>query len=411
LKRSDTLIVLIAPNVSEQLGGEAMKALNIYRAIGQLHPNVIQITHVRNRTELKDRLKIASIHYVPDTIASILIWYSFIFRWALNAWFSYKAIRLAEKLVDTNFPEFEHVIFHQTEPNSALSPRCVSRTYKNVFGPVNGNIYYPQAFRSFESFSVTCRRLLHMPAASLHRLFLKKSKDVDLILCAGGARTQRSLEACGYRPEIITPSLDSGVSDRLLARPRIIHEGINRRVLHFGRLVFHKGTSLLIESLTKTIEPICLDIVGKGPELENCRKLVRALGLTERVRFLDWYVNIDELYASFPQYRALVLPSLEDANGLVVQEAMACGLPPICLDWGGPQLLIQHGVSGFLIEPSCKDEITASIAKHLVALCIDANLAERISKAARQAADEWQWSKVANGWLSQYEEAITRRAV
>ena len=228
----------------------------------------------------------------------------------------------------------------------------------------------------------------------------------DLILSAGGIRTKLSLLAAGCETSTIVEALDCGVSDRILDRDRIQHSGINYRFVHFGRLVFHKGTLLIIKSLTKTKHPICLDIIGRGPELERCQRLSEELGSDDRIRFLNWFENHSELLDSLRNYRGALLPSFEDANGIVVQEAMAMGLPTICLDWGGPQLLIQNKISGYLIEPRSEDYIVSKMAKVLDQLATDSNLAESISLEARKTAEGWRWSKTVASWLSLYSSRV-----
>ena len=395
--RNDSLLVFVAPNVSEQMGGEALKALHIFQEMSKIHANTIQITHARNRRELSGRLRIADTHYVEDSRVAIFLWRSVVFRWFLNPWFSVKAVRLAERLAAARGSKGHSVIIHQTEPNSPIMPRAVSKRHLNVFGPINGNIYYPAIFRGQESASARLRRLLHMPAARVHRLLFKGIRKATFILCAGGERTRRSLLACGCPPGILVDSLDCGIKDDLLDRPRITHEGENLRFIHFGRLVFHKCTFLIIQSLAKTRHGICLDVVGEGPERQRCEDLTRELGLQDRVRFLGWLTNRDDLFDRLPQYRGVVFPSIEDANGIVVQESLAAGLPVIGLDWGGPQLLIEHGVSGFLIEP-----ITTEIAASLDLLAMDGERADSMSKAARARAEQWRWSRVVTEWARLY---------
>lgn len=127
-------------------------------------------------------------------------------------------------------------------------------------------------------------------------------------------------------------TVDCGVKDALLDRPRVRHQSVNVRFVQFGRQVFHKCTYLVIHSLMKTRLPIELDIIGTGPEIERLTALVAQFGLSARVRFLGWYPSHADLLDSLDQYRGFVLPSIEDANGIVVQESMALGLPPVCLD-------------------------------------------------------------------------------
>ena len=135
----DTLLILIAPNVSQQMGGEAIKALQIFEQFSKLHPNTVQITHGRNRAEV-DRLGLKHVSFVDDTWVALAIWRSRVFRPWLDVWFSSKAVRLAEKIAHERGAA--SAVIHQTEPNSPVSPRALSRRHVNVFGPINGNIFF-----------------------------------------------------------------------------------------------------------------------------------------------------------------------------------------------------------------------------------------------------------------------------
>jgi hypothetical protein len=80
-------VVLIAPNVSEQFGGEAIKALQIFRSLKKHNIDVVQITHERCKAELSDRLKISDVYYIKETAFSYFLWYSVIFRKLQDFWF------------------------------------------------------------------------------------------------------------------------------------------------------------------------------------------------------------------------------------------------------------------------------------------------------------------------------------
>jgi glycosyltransferase involved in cell wall biosynthesis len=396
---ADPMIILIAPNVGEQMGGEAMKALQILLAMRQVRPDTIQVTHERNRAELQDRLQLPNVHFVRDSSLARFMWRSVVLRGLIDYWFSKEAVRMAERIAGGRA-----AIIHQTEPNSPVKPRALSGKHTNVLGPINGNIYYPPAFRSHEKLSARLRRQFHMPMQAFNRLFVRGFTRTDLIFWAGGDRTRKSLIARGCVPARLYETLDCGIKEELLERPRVTHAGTNRRFVHFGRLVFHKGTALIIESLAKTRTPVTLDIIGRGPELARCRALALALNVGHRVTFMDWYESHAELLDSLRGYRALVLPTIEDANGIVVQEAMAVGLPSICLDWGGPQLLVQDGISGFLVAAESHEQITTDMAERMDRLGEDGPLAEAMSIAGRQSAQRWAWSNVAKEWLAAYPD-------
>lgn len=398
MNKDDVLFVLIAPNVSEQMGGEAIKALHIFQELKKLYPNTCQIVHIRNQEELAERLQMQDVYFLDDTWTDKFLWRSVVFRWLLNWWFSIKATRFAETLISKSGQRYKKVIIWQTEPNSPVTPRGLSKKYINCFGPINGNIYYPPAYHSHEKLKVKLRRILHFPMQRLNRLTFNSLTKADLIFTAGGARTIESLKALGCDESIMYESLDCGIKKNMFEFERVTHEGTNLKFVHFGRLVFHKGTFLIVKAMAKTKLPVTLDIIGRGPELETLKSLVSELGLEQRVNFLDWFTSHSDLFKSLHQYRGFVLPSMEDANGIVVQEAMSIGLPPICLDWGGPQLLIEHEKSGFLVNTDSEEVITDEIASHMDKLASDGELAEKLSINAREQAEEWEWSKVIDEW-------------
>ncbi len=396
-------VILIAPNASEQMGGEAMKALQIYREFKALRPDTVMVTHERNRAELHGRLGLTDVVLIRDDLPSIAMWKSVVLRPFLDYWFFRLAVAEAKAIAAKAGRAAADVVIYQAEPNSPVLPRILADGFVNTFGPVNGNIYYPPLFRGNETFWARMRRRMHFPVQRLNRMLPVGIKKAHLILTAGGERTRDSLLAAGCPPAILMDCIDCGIAEALLRRPRIEHRGENLRFVHFGRLVFHKGTFLILKSLARTTLPVRLDIVGTGPELERCRALARALSLDARVSFLPPYRDHATLFDALSQYRGMVLPSFEDANGMVVQEAMAIGLPSVCLDWGGPQLLIEHGRSGYLVAPRTEDQITADIAAHLDRLAGDPQLAERFSLAGRERATSWRWPSVAATWLAAFE--------
>ena len=392
----DTLLILIAPNVSQQMGGEGVKALQIFEELTKLHPNTLQITHGRNRAEIA-RLGLANVEFIDDDRTALFLWRSRVFAWGLDVWFSRKAIRLAEKRAAGRAAEA--AVLWQTEPNSPVVPRRLSRRHLNAFGPINGNIYYPPLFRHEETFPYRMRRVLHRPLQWVNACLPGGIKGADEVLVAGGERTRVSLRAAGCTPSMLRPTVDCGIGDALLDRPRIRHRGRHVRFVHCCRLVVQKGTVLVIESLARTRLPVELDIIGDGPELQRCRDRVAALGLDARVRFFGW-AKQEDLFRRFADYRGSILPSIEDSNGIVIQEAMALGLPPICLDWGGPSLLIEDGRSGFLVKPETIEQITTDLAAAMDRLAEDGALAESMSVAGRETAEAWRWSRVAAEWLA-----------
>lgn len=123
------------------------------------------------------------------------------------------------------------------------------------------------------------------------------------------------------------------------------------RALFVGRLVPWKGLSLAIATLG---EPQAadwqLDVFGDGPERRRAERLVVRLGLEHRVHF-HGNRSRAEVISTLRRADALLHPSMHDSAPWAVGEATTIGVPVICLDRGGPPVLID-GSSGSVVPPS-----------------------------------------------------------
>lgn len=390
-------VILVAPNVSEQMGGEAIKALQIYLELERQGVRVHQVTHIRVKAELDRKFPTMNVSYVPDTRLEKLLYRGSLFEQTLNRYF----LQAALKHVATFLPQNPTAIVHITSPVSPILRYPSLPSSRVVIGPINGNIHYPPGFRERETMSYKVRRWLHPIMQARNRLLPDGKRQAAALLVAGGQRTYDSLRMGGCAEDQFVDSIDSGVQDRLAALPRIEHSGVNPRFYHNGRLVGHKGTDLIIKSLARTKLPIELTIIGRGPELQNLRELTATLALDDRVTFIEWVANHEDLAEMLRQYRAFVFPSLAEANGIVVQEAMVQGLPLIACDWGGPSLLVTPE-TGFLIPPRNEEFVIEELAAKMDELATDGELTERMSIAARARALEkhYIWSEIIREWRS-----------
>lgn len=115
------------------------------------------------------------------------------------------------------------------------------------------------------------------------------------------------------------------------------------RILFVGRLAECKNILNLIKAVPKT--DTGLDIVGKGPLENQCRK--HAETFHADIRFLGVLQN-REMPRIMNRYEIVILPSLFECSPKGLLEAMACGRVVIGADVSGIRELIHHGVTGFL---------------------------------------------------------------
>jgi glycosyltransferase involved in cell wall biosynthesis len=147
-----------------------------------------------------------------------------------------------------------------------------------------------------------------------------------------------------------------------------------------------KGLDVLLDavSILKTLSPGCRFIVlgdleyGRGIELLKDRD---SRGLTNDVLFAGFRSDVDRALAAFDVY---ALTSRNEGFPLSLLEAMAAGLPIVATRCGGPEQILDDGVTGFLVENGSAEAIASSIAR----LRVNALERRRLGDAARAAVSE-----------------------
>ncbi|GJR13333.1 sucrose synthase 2 [Tanacetum coccineum] len=91
------------------------------------------------------------------------------------------------------------------------------------------------------------------------------------------------------------------------------------------------------------------------------------------------------------QYDNLLPPAFYEAFGLTVVEAMTCGLPTFATSHGGPAEIIEHGVSGFHIDPYHPDKMSAAMSDFF----------------KKCSEDRSYWVKISEGGLKRIQERYT----
>jgi phosphatidyl-myo-inositol dimannoside synthase len=126
----------------------------------------------------------------------------------------------------------------------------------------------------------------------------------------------------------------------------------------------YKGHDALLDvwpDLVSRHPDAILAVAGDGDDRPRLEARAAALGLTRAVRFLGRVADreLDELYRSC---RLFVMPSRDEGFGLVFLEAMRAGKPCIggC---GAASEIIEHGVTGLIVEPDSRQELSAALER------------------------------------------------
>jgi glycosyltransferase involved in cell wall biosynthesis len=136
--------------------------------------------------------------------------------------------------------------------------------------------------------------------------------------------------------------------------------------VYVGRYTAVKRLPLLIAAHARALErldgPLPLVLAGGHPgEWEGEHPLATARRLGNRQVFLTGWRAHEQLPQALNAADLLVLPSVAEAFGLVLVEAMACGLPLIACRTHGPAELVADGKTGWLIPPDDQDSLTDAL--------------------------------------------------
>lgn len=166
-------------------------------------------------------------------------------------------------------------------------------------------------------------------------------------------------------------------------------------VLSAGRLVKQKGFDMLIESfkIFKEFDKDnwILKIIGSGEEEEALRKQIIKLNLDKYI-VIEPFTN--DIKSEMEQAGIFVLASRNEGFGLVVIEALECGIPVISFNNSGPKEILSGHKCGELVERNDINSLSESIIK----LTKNKDLRELYSYNAKVRAKDFYKEKILKQW-------------
>lgn len=168
-----------------------------------------------------------------------------------------------------------------------------------------------------------------------------------------------------------------------------------KTVLYVGQLIERKGVKYLIEGFgkfKKEFKDVSLLIAGYGPQENGLKKLAKRKKISDVIfpGGVDWKES-PKFYAISDVF---VLPSLEEVWGLVINEAMAAGLPVIGTSVAGASAdLIKQGENGFIIKSASVMEVYQALKKILTS----EQERERMSKISLKLIKNFTYMRAIEG--------------
>lgn len=179
--------------------------------------------------------------------------------------------------------------------------------------------------------------------------------------------------------------------------PPYISNCNSKKIISVGRLNEQKGFERLIQAWanTKSKHPKWqIDIYGSGEEKRKLEDLIKKLGIEDSFHIHPPTMNIIEKYCESSLY---VMSSKFEGFGMVLVEAMNCGLPCISFDCPyGPSDIIQNGVNGYLVENGNIKKLGDAIE---VLINNDA-LRQEMGKKALALVQKYNPKNIMNLWIN-----------
>ena len=179
---------------------------------------------------------------------------------------------------------------------------------------------------------------------------------------------------------------------------RALHNLPSRYFLYVGRLVKDKGVFDLLDAYSR-LDPLLRAVVGlvfTGTGSAQSELLERAATISPGAIQFPGFLHREQLPEIYALADGLIFPTHTDPWGLVVNEAMACGLPVIATSVAGCALdLVQDGWNGFVVSPGD----VSRLAQAMVALAEDSTRRAEMGSRSRERIEKYSPDAWASGLL------------
>lgn len=417
---TDYRVLLIAEACNPEWVSVPLVGYNMYAALRTV-ADVTLVTQVRNRGAMERRCgSNANIVFIDSerlaapfhnfgkwlTLGRGAGWTT---RQALM-WLPYVYFeRLVYEHFATDLAQGRFDLIHRVTPLTPTYPSPLScwTDVPMVLGPLNGGLPWPAG--------TTRRRWAEMEWLSYVRNayrvlpYMKRTYARAAQLVAGSLYTLSSFPAQARARSVFIP--ENGIdTDRFNPDGRAAPSQISPfTILFVGRLVPYKGADLVLQAVIESeyLSDARIVLVGDGPQRKQLEELATHPQLRRRVEFIG-NVPQPEVPQYFRSASIFAFPSLREFGGGVVIEAMACGLPSIVVNHGGPTEHITAD-TGFKIPLGPRQALIDGVRQTLESACTNRQQLDAMSHAGWQRIRQlYTWPRKAGQICTLYNQLLSR---
>jgi glycosyltransferase involved in cell wall biosynthesis len=300
-------------------------------------------------------------------------------------------------------------LIHRISPVSPTygSPLASLTEVPMIIGPLNGGLPWPSAYPNLR---VQEREWL-VPVRGLYRwlpYYRSTYRHIRGVI-AGSWHTATEVPTWYRGRRYYVP--ENGVDPEripIAAAWRPPEPGQRFRFVTVGRLVPYKGYDLILQAMALSEElrrDAELLVIGDGPCRAALEGQASELGLSSIVTFAG-QVEHSELQEHLHRAQAFAFPSLREFGGAVVLEAMASGLPPIVVNYGGPGELVTDEC-GIRLPMARREELVGQLSGAMTTLLRDPDQCRRLSDAGIDRVRRgFTWSRKAAQFVTIYRDVL-----
>lgn len=206
--------------------------------------------------------------------------------------------------------------------------------------------------------------------------------------------TKRDMELWGAKPNI------TYIYNPLSFRSSIVSTTKNKQIIAVGSLTPAKGMDQLIHAFGRIAHEFSdwnLVIYGAGQDLQYLQKLIEKYNIKQQAKIYAPMPNIQEELIKSSIY---AFPSRSDGFGLVLTEAMECGLPCVAFDCEcGPREIVVNNETGILVP----NQNINKFAEALELLMSDDSLREKMGHNAKHVVKKFYVESIMPKWINLFK--------
>lgn len=413
-------VLVVGHYASERNGGEGSIPLRLFGRLRARGVPVWLLTHPSARAELAELLP--PDEFARVTFASGVPGFGPVFTWGERlpagprtiAWAITQLERQAAMVPVARrlIRDLAIDVVHQPISVSPVVPSPLAGLGAPVvMGPLNGGLDLPPGFRGRDSaLNALTKAARPAVAAAANQLVRGRSKAAAVLVA--NDRTRSLLPGRVRRRALQFSDIGIVLSSWAITGEQPPEDGTTisdpagpARFLFAGRLVALKGVDILLEAFALVCQqiPAQLEIIGDGPERARLTEQAARIAGSAGIRFTGWLAPAH----CARQMRAcdvFVSPSLQEAGGIAVLEAMACARPVIATAWGG-HLSTLDSTTGVLVDATSREILVQGLADAMTGLAGDPALRSRLGAAAqRRVAVHYDWDVLVDRLLGIYDQ-------